>query len=351
MWDRRTRQVSAKLLEQGEKTQQFSVASTLQGQFFPLIIFKGKSVWSTWTSDDALPDTSYAATERGWMTADVFYNWFKGQFILSVGQERPVLLLVDGRGSHLSLQVVQLAMNENITILKLPPHTTHMLQALDVGVFKAFKTTYDQRLTKWARKNVGEKLQKADFVKMISEIWKQADPVLIQKTFASTGVYDPSVPERANHAKINRERFDPQKLRAYDAFLEEKKREQAKKPAEKSTADRISVRVQRESDNLTVNINISSPEKKPPTPMKKTFEELLLESVRREPRSEPGQRKKITQKAAEVITSKVYLEQLKKQQEEKEKADRKKGVGKKTKVKLTGDTHTSGAKSKQMKLS
>ena len=87
-------------------------------------------------------------------------------------------------------------MNENITILKLPPHTTHMLQDLDVGVFKAFKTTYDQRLTKWARKNVGEKLQKADFVKMISEIWKQADPVLIQKAFASTGVYDPSIPER-----------------------------------------------------------------------------------------------------------------------------------------------------------
>ncbi|CAH2109223.1 unnamed protein product [Euphydryas editha] len=33
----------------------------------PIIIYKGKNVWDTWTSPDAYPVTSYAATKNGWM--------------------------------------------------------------------------------------------------------------------------------------------------------------------------------------------------------------------------------------------------------------------------------------------
>lgn len=39
----------------------------------PLIIFKGKNLQTSWHGDKALPNTYFAVSESGWMTADVFH--------------------------------------------------------------------------------------------------------------------------------------------------------------------------------------------------------------------------------------------------------------------------------------
>jgi hypothetical protein len=40
----------------------------------------------------------------------------------------------------MSIEVIDLARETGATIVTFPPHCTHKLQLLDVGVYKAFKT-------------------------------------------------------------------------------------------------------------------------------------------------------------------------------------------------------------------
>lgn len=132
----------------------------------PLIVFKGKHMWDQWiaNTDDYDFEISYAASSRGWMEPTIFYNYMEKVFIPALGHERPVLLVYDGHSTHVDTNVVELAMKNEIIILKLTPHTSHLLQPLDVAVFKSFKTNWDKKLVEWQRHNIGKKMPKNVFV-------------------------------------------------------------------------------------------------------------------------------------------------------------------------------------------
>ena len=54
----------------------------------------------------------------------------------------PTLLITDGRGSHITYSVIKRAVNENIKIILIEPHTTNVLrslQSLDVSLFRSLK--------------------------------------------------------------------------------------------------------------------------------------------------------------------------------------------------------------------
>lgn len=76
------------------------------------------------------------------------------------------LLLYDGHSNHISTNLIQLAQQNKVTIVKLPPHTTHVLQPLDVAVFKGLKHKWDKELCKWQRQNPRKKISKQDFISL-----------------------------------------------------------------------------------------------------------------------------------------------------------------------------------------
>ena len=90
----------------------------------PLIIFSGKNLQSTWRGNNALPNTFYGVSENGWITSQIFAEWFD-KFTTTVTQ-RPLLLVFDGHLSHVSIPVIEKAIAEDITILKFPPHVTNL---------------------------------------------------------------------------------------------------------------------------------------------------------------------------------------------------------------------------------
>ena len=51
----------------------------------------------------------------------------------------PRLLIYDGHLSHMWHGTIALARQKKVTIIKLPPHTTDLLQPLHVAVFKSVK--------------------------------------------------------------------------------------------------------------------------------------------------------------------------------------------------------------------
>jgi 4-hydroxybenzoate polyprenyltransferase len=56
------------------------------------------------------------------------------------------LLVLDGHGSHATVEFIWECFQNNIQLLYLPPHASHVLQPLDVAVFSPLKTAYRKYL-------------------------------------------------------------------------------------------------------------------------------------------------------------------------------------------------------------
>lgn len=105
---------------------------------------------------------------RGFMT-DVlgleFIKLFHNQ-TSHLQSEGPRLLHVDCHSSHINLPLLRFAREHNIIILGYPPHTTHLLQGLDVVLFSPFKNAYSKRSAEHL-KQTGEEVEKPAFLTVL----------------------------------------------------------------------------------------------------------------------------------------------------------------------------------------
>ena len=118
-------------------------------------------------------ETHYSVSDSGWMTTKIFQDWFKC-FVQKTKDTRPLLLLFDSHLTHMSIETIDLAIEENISIVKLPAHCTDLLQPLDVSCFSPLKSYYEKLLTDHVHKTAArEPLKKSDFVNLLCTIWQQ----------------------------------------------------------------------------------------------------------------------------------------------------------------------------------
>jgi hypothetical protein len=111
-----------------------------------LVIFKGKTVQQQWFPTDLDPykGWKFTAIANAWTNNEVAVEWLQKVFIPNIqptdfSQKR--LLLMDGHGSHITTEFMWQCFQNNILLLYLPPHCSHVLQPLDLGVFSSLKTT------------------------------------------------------------------------------------------------------------------------------------------------------------------------------------------------------------------
>jgi hypothetical protein len=140
--------------ERGE-TVTAAVCMSASGLFMPpMLIFprmKKKQEFEL-----GLPPGGWAeAHSSGWMTADLFLVWFEKFIKFSKAtRESPTLLIVDGHSTHTkNLQLIDMARENGVILLCLPPHTSHKLQPLDVSFFKPLSLYYSNEIRKWLRSN------------------------------------------------------------------------------------------------------------------------------------------------------------------------------------------------------
>ena len=103
--------------------------------------------------------TANLTNPSGWMKQDIFPQVLK-HFIdnMTVSKDQPGVLIMDNHNSHITLEGVELAKNHGLDLLTLPPHCSHKLQPLDVGVFGAFKKFYSSFCNEWHLSHPGETL-------------------------------------------------------------------------------------------------------------------------------------------------------------------------------------------------
>ncbi len=89
---------------------------------------------------------SIGVSPNGWTDDFLCLKWFEKTFVPQATARntsgKPILLIYDGHGSHNSAELIRLARANNIILFCLPPHTTHKLQPLDVGVFGPFQNAW-----------------------------------------------------------------------------------------------------------------------------------------------------------------------------------------------------------------
>jgi DDE superfamily endonuclease/helix-turn-helix, Psq domain/Tc5 transposase DNA-binding domain len=117
----------------------------------PLVMFKGKSVQQQWFPEDLRPfqGWEFTATDNGWTTDKTAVEWLEKIFIPLTQPSRPEekrLLVLDGHGSHETTDFMYLCFQHNIHLLYLPPHTSHVLQPLDLSVFSSLKHSYRKEI-------------------------------------------------------------------------------------------------------------------------------------------------------------------------------------------------------------
>ncbi|XP_044723684.1 DDE superfamily endonuclease domain-containing protein [Hirsutella rhossiliensis] len=117
----------------------------------PPVIFKGKSVQQQWFPEDlsTFSDWQFTATKNGWTSDQTAVEWLEKVFIPRTQPPDPSerrLLVLDGHGSHETVDFMYLCYQHQIHLLFLPPHTSHVLQPLDLSVFSALKHYYRKQV-------------------------------------------------------------------------------------------------------------------------------------------------------------------------------------------------------------
>ena len=175
----------------------------------PMMVYPRKKKVPEHMREGAVPNTMFAVSESGWMNKDLYLDWFQF-FIDNIPPTRPVLLLQDGHGSHVSIELIELARKNDIHLLCFPAHTSHILQPLDVGVFKSFKLNFSKACHAYISNHPGQVITTAVIASLVADAWPHSlTPLNILSGFKKCGIHP------LNPGEVNDRQLAPSKaLRA-----------------------------------------------------------------------------------------------------------------------------------------
>lgn len=132
----------------------------------PFIILKGAQQYDTWHQSIAdRPQWIISVSEKGWTSIEHGFKWLahfdKHTEASTTGAYR--LLIMDGHDSHNSIDFRDYCKEHNIITLCMPPHSSHLLQPLDVGCFGPLKRAYSKEIEGLIRCRINH-ITKEDFL-------------------------------------------------------------------------------------------------------------------------------------------------------------------------------------------
>jgi len=149
----------------GEKGETMTIvcAVSATGIFVPpMLVFKRKRMTKLLLRGSPAGSIGSCST-NGWIDSTLFVRWLN-HFIhhVKASTSNKILLVLDGHSSHKSLEAVELACRSGVTMICLPPHTTHRMQPLDLTVFGPLKKSYNRECDKWMVAHPGRRITPYD---------------------------------------------------------------------------------------------------------------------------------------------------------------------------------------------
>lgn len=161
----------------------------------PALIYQGASndLQSSWIEDlNETNEAYFTSSANGWTCDALGLAWLRlFDRHTRVKGSRRRLLILDGHSSHINWAFVMLADSLRILIAVLPPHTTHRLQPLDVGLFSPLAQAYTKRLDAYTHGGLGwVSMTKRMFWPIFKAAWEASFTTKnIIKAFEKTGIW------------------------------------------------------------------------------------------------------------------------------------------------------------------
>jgi hypothetical protein len=176
----------------------------------PAFILPGMSCETTVLDDCGVAGALVACSPKAFMTSELFNAWLErfGEWKLHERGARPAVLVLDNCSSHLSPESLPICVAYGIKLVCLPPNATHLLQPLDVSVFRGLKSDISRKTTERLQALDTTSLPRSEAISVACAAFKslvakqnyprttsgkpKADPV--KSGFATCGVWPLSLP-------------------------------------------------------------------------------------------------------------------------------------------------------------
>lgn len=175
----------------------------------PLILYRLKTAPRKSILEKVPSGWAVGKTENGWMTSESFYKYMTEVFykwLVKKEYEFPVLVYADGHSSHFSLELIEFCKTHLIVLTGLYPNSTHVIQPLDVALFKLLKHYYALENIQYKIENNLVEFPLKLFAPVLELAWKKYDySQSIKNGFEACGLY-PFNPDAVNYQFINKKK-------------------------------------------------------------------------------------------------------------------------------------------------
>ena len=168
------------------------------GSIPSFLILKGVNILHKWALENDLEDeVVFSTSESGYSNDVLAFHWLTHFDTYSEKTRKGTyrLLILDGYGSHLTYEFFLFAKTNNIILFKLPPHSTHLTQPLDVGIFQPLKHWHSEAIDDSIRMGEAD-FNRLDFLAAFRRFHTQAfKPSSIISAWKKVGLmpYDPDL--------------------------------------------------------------------------------------------------------------------------------------------------------------
>jgi hypothetical protein len=125
----------------------------------PGIMYDGKNenIRDTWVDEisEEKHQVFITSSDSGWTNDDLGLAWLRNVFDRSTKEKCRRswrLLILNGHGSHVTIEFINYCDENRILLAIFPPHSTHSLQLLDVVMFSPLQRTYQKKQGEWQQK-------------------------------------------------------------------------------------------------------------------------------------------------------------------------------------------------------
>lgn len=132
-------------------------------------------------------------SETGWMTRETFFEFVTNVFypwLVDNKFELPIILFIDGHVSHLTLHLSRFCEEKGIILVALYPNATHLIQPMDVAVFRTVKAGWKENIHQFRLQRIeNPTIRKSDFSPLLAKtLEERLDISVLRNGFRKCGL-------------------------------------------------------------------------------------------------------------------------------------------------------------------
>ena len=181
-----------KKIQHGKTSISVMFCGSATGQFLPpMVVYRAKHVYTEWTTGGPA-GAVYESTPSGWFDSRTFTRWFQDVFLPgteALAASGPRLIIGDNLASHFEPAVLAMCEEKNVIFTSLLPNATHLLQPLDVSVFRPAKLHWRAILRQWKTESRSRgTLPKTCFPGLLARLCNRLEGKTLVSGFRACGI-------------------------------------------------------------------------------------------------------------------------------------------------------------------